>query len=846
MTIYNKFGNAIPFGCSGHSQVNFLNLTARYLRHLILVIFCHLLLPTFSHAEAGRGNVDLAQYDKNSGVMLLSGWAAPDLPTVYTSYIVISVGDQQIYRGRFKRSERPDVVTVTQRADWLWSGWSVEVNAPNLRPGSHDIRVRVVLTDGDAFDLDTYGKTKSIEIPGKNTPTIKHLLLLAFSIILPALTLLFPSTFNRLIKKRLTPAALFFSSVVLSFLLLVASGFTGSSVRLAIKDSPLLTHDAVEWKGQARSIRSDEWNILTQLAIGQANTLPKFPVVNHNIGIDGNNMLIVGMTGVPVSHISSLAKPATWGFWSLNLRNALAWHWWFPFFACFLALWAVLIRFFKLDWRIASVLAITIPASPYSVVFSGHPAYVVFFPTLSLLILDKIFNVKNFSLAVFWGFMLGLALSGFILVLYLPWQISLLYLLIPFGVSHFLARKHELLFGRPQIIAIVMALVVSLGLIGSWLIDTLEVLRTISTTVYPGQRSTSVGGDIDPWYLIKGLLNPVSLYHETPMMSASDAGSFVWLWLPLVVVCGLVFWDERKLDVVPAVIIGFVFLALAYIYIGFPKPLAALTGWGRVTSYRLDISLGLAQLLLFAWLMSKNYVFANLNLLVVSRIALGVGLLSIIWSIWLFGKLPATLTQIFTPGYVLISSTLLGFLSYLLIEKRVVLTIFIYSVWMVGSAYSFNPLDLAPRQVSANSHLSSAIKSQDFENNQVRIAVLDMYTWRMNLVAAALPVVNAILYYPQPTLWEKIDPSGQYKKLYNRYQSLDFTVANLPEQFSYQIDSPQLDAVRLTLDSNRFDFRQLGATHVLTMPKTALELISNDSLQHVASHENWVLFRVAK
>ncbi len=134
----------------------------------------------------------------------------------------------------------------------------------------------------------------------------------------------------------------------------IYSGFSGSSMRLAMKDSPLLVHDAKPWQGDARFIRSDEWNILIQMAIGQVNAPKKFSVINSNVGIDGNNMLIIGMTGVPVSHVSSLAKPATWGFWILDMRSALAWHWWLPFFGCFLALWALMIRFFRLNWRIAS------------------------------------------------------------------------------------------------------------------------------------------------------------------------------------------------------------------------------------------------------------------------------------------------------------------------------------------------------------------------------------------------------------------------------------------------------------------------------------------------------------
>src|SRR5262249_27412778 len=60
----------------------------------------------------------------------------------------------------------------------------------------------------------------------------------------------------------------------------------------------------------ARQIRWDELMVATPLALSQLSHHPRFPVVNTNIG-NGQNVLI--SPHVPVLHISSLARPATWG-----------------------------------------------------------------------------------------------------------------------------------------------------------------------------------------------------------------------------------------------------------------------------------------------------------------------------------------------------------------------------------------------------------------------------------------------------------------------------------------------------------------------------------------------------
>lgn len=803
------------------------------------------LLPNVSYAQVGSGSLDVSRYDASNQVLLVSGWAAPETPNVYTSNILVSVGGKQVYKGRFFRFERPDVAISRHRPDWLWSGWQVETNIPGLPPGHQEIRVRFVLTDGQTFEVPSLESARFAEVPIQQSPSNIALLLVATAVLLPMLGFVAPQILVYRAGSVRQQKTVFAASVVASFLCLLASGFSGSSVRLALKDSPLLVHNAVPWHGDARGIRSDEWNILTQMAIGQVNAPKQFPVVNTNVGIDGNNMLLIGMTGVPVSHISSLAKPATWGFWGFDMRRALAWHWWLPFFGCFLALWAFMMQFFHLNWQSAAILSISVTASPYSVVFSGHPAYTVFFLTLSMYVLDVILKTTQRTWSLALGFVLGISLAGFVLVLYLPWQITLMYLMLPLVLAHWMTHRQSWFFRGPQIGSLMVAVLVFATLLGSWLIDTVDVLRTVSATVYPGQRATSVGGDIDPWFLIKGLMTPLTLYHESPMMSASDAGSFIWIWIPLMTATGIVCLNDRKVHPVPAAVMGFMTLALAYIHLGFPRSLAEITLWGRVTSYRLDLALGLAQCLLLAWLFStKDRALERIQGRTLTMVALAVGLLCFALAIFQFSLLPAQIAQTLTPGFITIASLLMGAVAYLVIMRRFEWATGIFCVWMLGAASMFNPLDQSPEQVHLDPRLKLAIENEGNQNIPTRLAVLDVHRWTMNLVAAGIPTVNAVLYHPQPSLWQHLDPAGAYKTQYNRYQNLEFATKNLSSDMTHQIDAPSLDRVRVTLDPIRFDFNQLGATHILTSPETATTLASNTSIRRVATTNQWAVMKV--
>lgn len=794
----------------------------------------------------GKGRLDFAQYDAEKKVLLLRGWAAPEMPNVYTSNIIIFWGGEKIYQGGFLRFERQDVVNSLNRFDWLWSGWEVEVNIKELPRDKGDFAIKFVLTDGGVFDIGGVDIIRAIDFKESLGPALKTKIFVGLAIFLPLLFFVFGEELSRCLKWG-RPEIVFALVVVFSFLSLVAAGVTGSSVRLAFGDSSVLSQDMVPWQGEARTIRSDEWNILTQMAIGQVNHQEKFPVINKNVGVDGMNMMIIGMTGVPVNHISSMAKPATWGFWLFDLRRALAWHWWFAFYGCFLALWVLFIRFFDLGWRVSALLGLGVAGAPYSLVFSGHPSYLVFFLATSLICLDVILKTSKKSLALGLGGVLGMGMAGFVLVLYLPWQIALIYFALPFGFTYWYGVRERLNFRGVQFFSLMVAVCVFLILVGTWFLDVVDILRVVASTVYPGQRSTSVGGDIDPWFFIKGMTNPVTLYQESPMLSASAAGSFVWIWPALFVAVALTCFDLRKNYALPAVLSTFILVALLYMYVGFPRKFADLTLWGRVTSYRLDLALGLAQFFLLAWLLSvRKNISESLPLSLINFFAKCAAMFCFLFAVWNFSLLPADISRNLTIGFVAVSCLFLAFLAYLTILRKYEWVAGIVILWMVGGAFLFNPIDVAPKKVELNNFMRSAIGFGNFDREIPRVAVLNEDHWRMNLVAAGVPVVNAVLYYPQSTLWKNIDSGGNYKTQYNRYQNLIFVAKNLDGESSLRIDSPRLDAVRVTLDSRRFDFRLLGATHVITSPKIAEDLIFNGTLEKVESSAGWVVLKVLK
>jgi len=832
---------------TGRSFIQLLAVPAQSVAIALAFLFTAVVQSALAQTSAGSGFVDVLRYDPAERQLYIGGWAAPEHGSVFASNVSISVGGKQIYRGRFQQLERPDVVTSTGRRDWLASGWQVDVSIPrSIAAGTHAVEVRFILTNGDEFKVSAAPTAQSIEIPPQRMPSRRALAIVAVAVLLPLLLFVSADGLSRTAKSKASAEILFGASVVLSFLLLVAAGVTGSSLRLALAVSPVTTDDAVHWAGKAREIRADEWRVLTPMAIGQFNHDPPLPIINRNVGIDGQNMLVIGMTGVPVAHVSALAKPATWGFFLLDLRRALAWHWWFPFFGCFAALWLLLMRTFRIGWRIAAVLAVSVAAAPYSVVFSGWPAYAVFFPTLAIVAADCALRARRMLVAVLYGALSGLSVAGFALLLYPAWQISLAYLLAPFAIAAFIGHRRELAFGRAQIAAAAVAVVVAALLLAAWWLAARDAIAAIAATVYPGQRATVVGGDIDPWFLIKGLLSPVTMYADSSLMNQSDAGSFIFLLLPLAVGVVLTSIIARRVDAVAAVLLAFVAVALVYMYVGFDTRVAEYTLWGRVIPLRLDLAMGLAQVLLLAWLIGGAQK-VRLEALGWTRGVAAITALAVaLSSAMMFRLLPAQIAAMISPAIVVLSCIALGVVSYLLLSQRFVAAVGIYGIWMVGTALPFNPVGQAPTAVAAATGWSRAVAAEAAPIDLRRVAIIGEHSWTVTVVAAGQPAVNTVMYYPQASLWNNLDPSGEHRKLYNRYQHLLFETSPLPPGPAHQIDSQRLDAVRVTLDPQRFDFRLLSAGGVLISERTAAALVSNPTLQREAGRDGWVLYRVVR
>jgi uncharacterized membrane protein YjfL (UPF0719 family) len=830
----------------------FLAMTiSRYL--LGTLVFA--LLATFSLANARtstqmiEGAVDVLTVEGND--LTARGWAASVDPQQSVSSLVVRLAGDVIYDGTFERIARPDVVKATGRGDWSKSGWHLIVNLPDsVQDGEYPVTIHVKLSDGKEALITAPPQHGKIKISGRwqEPAYLPYLLKAAIIFILAFLVAAYfgadriSRTLSSKFHIKISAPGFFCSAIMLGFCFLVALGSSGSSMRIGFQQAPFIKATTINIFGKERPIRSDEWLVLTPMAMGQFNHSPKYPTVNSNLGEDGHNMLVVGMSGVPVNNISSLAKPATWGFFLFDLRRALSWHWNFPFFACLLALWGVISLLSPHNWRFNFLISLFFCISPYITAWSNWPAYAVFFPSVSLVLGAAILRSDRRYLPLIFGCLLGISLAGFVLILYPPWQVSLGYVFLLLTTGVMIRDKLHRRFSTVKVFAFLIALTVGSLLLWAWWKDAKPAVQAMQNTLYPGQRTMIVGGNYSISELLRGFTNLTTLYKIDPSYSnQSEVSSFYYLLLPLFGLF-LLRLKEKSVDAVEFALAAGIGMILCFQFIGFPEAVAKYTQWGRVQPKRADLALGVATTILSGALLSSGARSRPISIPIKTLSAT----VAVAWAIvvyYSFSQLPPGVLSSIPTGAFCVALLYCVAGGYFLMTRRSKLFAWSSLAISLATTLAFNPISQAPEKMTVDIGPNSNHITPE-PTGPGRTLVLGTQVPAMYLLASGLPVANGIFYYPQESLWKRFDADGSKSKIYNRYQHVLIFDGAAGEETHFQLESPQPDVVKITLDFKKFNFNMTGAQNVLAPERDDRILLINPSLSPLGKIQGWSWFKI--
>ncbi len=519
-------------------------------------------------------------------------------------------------------------------------------------------------------------------------------------------------------------------------------GITGSSLGLTRTIDPAVRMDEVKILGNYRPIRSDEWSLVTLLALAQYNNEHQFPKLNENMGVEGKKLAIAHDIGVPVKELSLIGKPATWGFYLFDLRHALSWFWLFPLFIGINGVWFLLNMVWQKQPGVNFCFSLYLAFSYHSVGWSFWPAWQIGLGCLSTALFLYILKHHGRRGALLASLALGVFLASTALTIYYPRLIPILTFLLLLVLAVCLEEK---LFKRmyEKKWYLLLAAVITIGILSSWYINNSDAISAMLSSTYPGQRR-NYGGSFNLFRGFSGWLDPILIFNSHGFLNPSEAStyySFILAIIPL-----LLFSKVRK-DSMIYILMAYMLFAYCYLYVGIPELLGKLTFWNRTVPRRAVIGVELCQVCIFAWLYSKkdeivtNKYILGYSLLIPLLIAfvllrfmppqMAGSLLSL--KPEMVGKLAFCFAALWLAYYIFMNK--IKYFPYILLLITLPVTFF------------WNPLCIAPSFFTVE--LPQEVKTSDAEKYSGRIlAAVKSTSMTANILAASgAPVLNSTSYY---------------------------------------------------------------------------------------------------
>jgi hypothetical protein len=581
--------------------------------------------------------------------------------------------------------------------------------------------------------------------------------------------------------------------------------------------------------GEARLIRSDDWFVHIPLALAQAAHEPPFPARNRLIGL-GSEMWVP--LQVPVAGPLALLRPTLWG-WFLGRDVGLAWAWW----SAALGLYAALFLWLSLAAGGRALLpalgALALVFSPFFQFWSLSSAPLAAAAALAAVAACGVVAARRRAAILGFGLLLGWAGGCFLMTLYPPYQIALAWLAAPFVAAFAWERRATLreelpLRAAASGVALALLLCAALGL---W-VEAGEAIAAVQGSAYPGRRVES-GGGFPLWRIFLSSFAPFAQVRDWgTLLNVCEASGFA-LFAPAL---GAALALRRRASVVELALLAWLAAAALWATLGLPEAIARATGLSSLPPRRIVIGLGIADALLLLRFLSRPFAERAVPARAAAAIGAAFALALCALAVPLHRALPDT-----HPFALATAAVASGALAALFVgAARPWLPLAVLAAASVALTVSFNPLVRGGSGYLLENPLARRVLAVDAaaggDTLWLAVGSRRPANWLRTL---GLRTLNGTHPIPQRELWERLDPEGRYRSVWNRYA----TVTVLPSssaQALFELES--VDGFLVHIRPDAPVLRELGVTHVLAETRDPGALDALPGLRRLETVGRFVLY----
>lgn len=522
--------------------------------------------------------------------------------------------------------------------------------------------------------------------------------------------------------------------------------------------------------GDPKGVRGDEWIVMSPFIFSQSQL--GFPVSNKSVGAYNDPLLM----SLPVRHFSTVFRPQNWGYFVFGLERGFSYHWAFKIFGLGLSFFLLLMLVTNNHFGLSLLGSFWLFFTSFTQWWfsTTMPELIISFNLVFLALAYLFLTKKKLTIIVSLIFLVVFGIN-FVLIVYPPFQIPLLYLLLFLLPGLFLEKSRRELFKKQfkkRLLFLGGSGALGLAALYLFYLDAKSTIDAVSATVYPGRR-IDLGGEITLQRLFSGFsLEPLNAGAYPAIWSnASETSNFILLFPAVLLAATRNFVLRIKNSPLIVSLSAYIFVMIAWALVRFPAPLAKLTLLGFAPGKRVIIGIGIASIIIsIVYLSQPNQESKDRRFVWSASLLIFAGLL-------LYAFLLKTVAgDLLRYRHVLLMATAFAVIFYLFLSKRKML--FALAIFLVLiPSYLVNPLssglDPIYKKDVAKAAAQLRTDSPDSEwlvySDRDTLAELPEF-----LKASGLNVFNGVKYTPDLRLMEVLDPEHKFKNVYNRYAHIGF------------------------------------------------------------------------
>ncbi len=569
--------------------------------------------------------------------------------------------------------------------------------------------------------------------------------------------------------------------------------------------------------GNSRSIRSDEWAVLTPMTFSQ--NFDGFSYFSNLIR--GGNTDVSMVYALPIMNPIQIFRPFQIGFLFLGMAKGLSFFWCGRLIALFLVMIELFMIITKKDKLLSFVGAILVTLAPivqWWFAINGI-AEIFIFGGLAVILLHYYLLTENFKKRCLYLLGMVICAGGYVLVLYPAWQIPMFYVFLAIAISEIITNRKSCKIRKKDIISIIIAVLVFVICMGIIFINSFNTVKSVMNTVYPGGRAETGGGQISK--IFKYAMNIFLPFKSEGIQNTCAEATMFTLFPMGLVLAGIVIGKEKKKDIYLLLLLIIYMLLGIWCVIGFPEIIAKLTLFSNSTAKRSILALGFAEVLILIRSMSIIKTPQKKSV-------------SLIFSI-IFSVIVIAICQHANPTYfstkMLIAMFIMCIYLFFCIfryqakyAKELFCCGIVFVMIMTGA--TVNPIRSGVNNIYQSEIIAKIQEIQKQEEGKWIVEGLG-FPIANYVLMAGVPVINSTNVYPDMEKWHKIDTEGKYEDVYNRYSHINIELKNekdIPEN-KFVLEKSDVFKVYLTSE----ELQKLDVKYIFTVNK--LEEYNNEKIK---------------